>query len=480
MKASGSQHKGLAKKGLGCNKSKSLKITKQKREIAGKKSSELGGQLHTSSIQLPQLEIQDMQTSFPEAAPGDLKFVQGQFQDFNGKVKLQLFPIDEATRKALEKNNHNPHLELTLTTRKRISSVVKHLNFKWGSSKLASGELMLFPYNVSPDNLANSIRWTLEDSDVTAADVHTSLGSPAIFRLSYGWFSNLEQTACQTSMTSHSYKEPNKSFEKHITSGDKLLCMSSKGHGPCHMVDSTNQVVETHLLSEKTIQNGVDQNSSRSVNMSWVDCLSNMSFGAILSKVSETPVNLCHPLPAPNSSLQQIPITCDSFDADIASVMARHQTSNPSNRLIHSSILEAEETCHAFPFANVASSSHNHPASTRNPPATENCSDMVLSDFSGLNLFVANMLGPQVEQASLNNICPMPVTVDACSEPKSRSEDSLDGSNQVAGMNLSLSDSLGPLEYTAPCSREMNDGETIGLGELITSSMDAFQNFSIF
>ncbi|RWV90648.1 hypothetical protein GW17_00047132 [Ensete ventricosum] len=150
MKASGSQHKGLAKKGLGCNKSKSLKITKQKREITGtlsyincfphtsvllvslfpfqvflqhaplfryqtmftfnviflfpgKKSSELGGQLHTSPIQLPRLEIQDMQTSFPEAEPGDLKFVQGLFQDFNGKVKLQLFPIDEATRKALEK-----------------------------------------------------------------------------------------------------------------------------------------------------------------------------------------------------------------------------------------------------------------------------------------------------------------------------------------------------------------------------------------
>lgn len=71
----------------------------------GKKSSELGGQLHTSPIQLPQLEIQDMQTNFLEAAPGDLKFVQGQFQDFNGKFKLQLFPIDEATRKALEKVN---------------------------------------------------------------------------------------------------------------------------------------------------------------------------------------------------------------------------------------------------------------------------------------------------------------------------------------------------------------------------------------
>lgn len=43
------------------------------------------------------------------------------------KLKLQLFPVDETTRRALEMDNHNPHLELTLSTRKKISSVLNHI-----------------------------------------------------------------------------------------------------------------------------------------------------------------------------------------------------------------------------------------------------------------------------------------------------------------------------------------------------------------
>ncbi|KAH8485201.1 hypothetical protein H0E87_026842, partial [Populus deltoides] len=37
----------------------------------------------------------------------------------NMKLKLQLFPIDDGTRRALEMDKHNPHLELTLSTRKK-------------------------------------------------------------------------------------------------------------------------------------------------------------------------------------------------------------------------------------------------------------------------------------------------------------------------------------------------------------------------
>ncbi|CAH1414140.1 unnamed protein product [Lactuca virosa] len=43
------------------------------------------------------------------------------------KLKLQLFPVDETTWRALEMDNHNPHLELTLSTRKKISSVLEHM-----------------------------------------------------------------------------------------------------------------------------------------------------------------------------------------------------------------------------------------------------------------------------------------------------------------------------------------------------------------
>eukprot|EP01018_Ginkgo_biloba_P023770 Gb_34306 [translate_table: standard] len=103
------------------------------------------------------------------------------------KLKLQLFPIDEFTRKALEKDGHNPHLELTLKARKMISSVLQHLMQKWGRSTVASGELMLFPYNAQRKDLHNCERWTMKDTNASAGDVHVAVGSPSIFRLRYGW-----------------------------------------------------------------------------------------------------------------------------------------------------------------------------------------------------------------------------------------------------------------------------------------------------
>lgn len=75
-------------------------------------------------------------------------------------------------------------MELTLKARKKISSVLRHLNRKWGSSKIALGEPMLFPYNIQ-DSMSGCRRWTLHDSDISTGDVHASIGGPAIFRLRY-------------------------------------------------------------------------------------------------------------------------------------------------------------------------------------------------------------------------------------------------------------------------------------------------------
>ncbi|KAK9058805.1 hypothetical protein SSX86_023648 [Deinandra increscens subsp. villosa] len=108
----------------------------------------------------------------------------------NMKLKLQLFPIDESTRRALEMDNLNPHLELTLSTRKRISSVLEHMHRKWGSSSIASGELTLVPYNVET---LNCQKWT-RDSFFSAGDVYAAIGSPSIFRLRYGWFAKAFST----------------------------------------------------------------------------------------------------------------------------------------------------------------------------------------------------------------------------------------------------------------------------------------------
>lgn len=106
------------------------------------------------------------------------------------KIKLQLFPIDEATLVGLEKDGYYPYLELTLSARKKVSSVLKHLNDKWGSSKIASGEPVLYPYNVA-EGLARR-KWTLSDIDITAGEVYATIGNPSVFRLRYGCSLNLK------------------------------------------------------------------------------------------------------------------------------------------------------------------------------------------------------------------------------------------------------------------------------------------------
>ncbi|XP_074577563.1 TSL-kinase interacting protein 1-like [Curcuma longa] len=479
---------------LGCNNPDSTKIRKQKQKIAGNNNSELGGQI-LNSIQMNHMVNQDSQTKFVETVSEDLESLQRKQQDSCGKLKLQLFPIDEKTKEILEQDNVNPYLELTLTTRKKISSVVKHLNNKWGRSKLASGKLMLFPNNVCLDNLADSRKWSLEDSNLTAADVHASLGNPAVFRLRYGWL-NVDQTkqpasptlACSDILRKNNY------FGGGNDNDIKICSVSSKEHGQCLTDNSVNQTIQAPI-SEKVIKNVVDQNPLKTINTSWIDCVTGISFGAILSKVSDTPINADHPSHSQNSALHQIPITCDSFDIAIAELMRGRQSSNPSSRMAPLSILEAEETCHPFPLTKAAPSSLDVPAS---------------SPFVSPTMEHTNMLDSQV-QVSLAHNYPAPApnpqlhdVTDACAEPKSGLQfNSLDRlteglnahaelqtdvqhneTHQFGGMNLLLPDPLGgPLEIVvAPSSKNMNDGEnqTIGLDGLITSSMDAFHNFSIF
>lgn len=62
--------------------------------------------------------------------------------------------------------------------------MLKHVNSKWGSSSIALGEPMIFPYNIL-ENVSGCRRWTLNDNDISAGDVYEAVGSPAIFRLRY-------------------------------------------------------------------------------------------------------------------------------------------------------------------------------------------------------------------------------------------------------------------------------------------------------
>lgn len=80
-------------------------------------------------------------------------------------------------------DGYNPFLELTLRARKKISSVIKHIDTKWGSSSIATGKPILVPYSSTVDKVASDKRWTLDDISVTAGDVYAAMDSPAVFRL---------------------------------------------------------------------------------------------------------------------------------------------------------------------------------------------------------------------------------------------------------------------------------------------------------
>ncbi|KAF7046567.1 hypothetical protein CFC21_055591 [Triticum aestivum] len=259
----------------------------------------------------------------------NLTNVSAQPPNYSGKMKLQFFPIDEAIQKVLQQEKHNPYLELTLAPRKKMSSIVQHLNTKWGRSSCAKGDLMLFPYSARPDSIASSKKWTLNDS-CTAADVYVAVGSPSTFRLRYGWFKpNLKQQTSEASLA------PVHSAEK--TLGDK----------PSHPFEFPSKFASPSVEcnTEKTV---VDNNQSKATPLSWIDSISNISFGALLSQA--VPSQDSKQPPLQNSSIfqQQIPATCDSFDAAIASLIARQQTSNQP-KVSNPSPWEADETCHAFP-----------------------------------------------------------------------------------------------------------------------------------
>ncbi|XP_041009644.1 TSL-kinase interacting protein 1 [Juglans microcarpa x Juglans regia] len=306
------------------------------------------------------------------------------------KIKLQLFPIDESTRMGLEKDGHNPYLELTLSARKKISSVLKRLNCKWGGSSIALGEPMLFPYNALK-NSSSYRRWTLNDNDISAGYVYEAIGSPSIFRLRYGWFSYTEPETFGKLSTSTPIQGFSQSEEKGCRTnkdgpdveGNKTEVGSEVAVDAEVAIDADNVVngPADPMDNEPKMDDGLGQSSAL-----WTDSLTNISIGALLSEVSiqgkfsnSDPIidgltsisiggllseaslqgkpNNCDPKSAGNDACLQMPQpTSDSFDAYIAAQTNCSQGPRSSTQDPHSSILDAEETCHAFPFQRFSSS----------------------------------------------------------------------------------------------------------------------------
>ncbi|CAN1805301.1 TSL-kinase interacting protein 1 [Linum perenne] len=414
----------------------------------------------------------------------------------NMKLKLQFFPIDDITRKSLEMDMHNPHLELTLSARKKISSVLEHLNRKWGNSRVASGELMLLPYSIDRENLLSYQRWT-QDSTVSAVDVYNSLGCPAIFRLRYGWFrdsgtaSVLLQTPSKSScipsvddidpktqdlvdtyrdqqdLINESSSPVSPSTELpigisgHVTKDPKCNSLTASTNDLSCLTKDPNAGTNMKQLEdwdELRLSNGATLSAGE-----WADSLTNISVGDLLSEVpNDINTNgIAVPVARNDHCLQQIAFSCDSFDAAIAAHISKHQNKLGYPPLIQpqsSSIWDADETCDAFSFQK------NHIP----------CQGVSTTSFATLSTAKEQELSNKEEQ------------LDHSSDGVPMDEEEVmdnPGKDFSALADIYWPDSLGPLDMEIPSCKYHSEDIILsdslgGLNRLIASSLDAFQNCS--
>lgn len=446
------------------------------------------------------------------------------------KLKLQLFPIDEPTRRALEMEKHNPYLELTVSTRKKISSILEHLNRKWGNSSIAVGELMLFPYGVQKENLNNYQRWN-QESTLSAADIYAVIGSPPIFRLRYGWFSytehgvlNMQAPVASSCMVRQS-KNVGDSMKDRIVSSPSLPMPSTNNYSKEHYVDcgtSTNindALTSTSTYLPNTRDGSIYHNTSteepcgptaqisshgkdatdgavtrhledmdglKSTNGSglsageWADTLTNISVGDLLSGVSQDHNDNCiDPLIAENCrSVHQIPFSCDSFDAAIAAHISKHQDKMGQSTLAShmSSIWDAEETRDAFSFKKDSIIRHEDGPCLSLIASLD--SDKKVPERSFENL---DKLSPEKESLVDDIAQTDPLPMDGC---ESDADNKYHSAKDFTGLaDMYWPDSLGPLDLEIPSTKYHSDDPILsdsGLNRLIASSLDAFQNCSFF
>ncbi|VVA40100.1 PREDICTED: TSL-kinase interacting [Prunus dulcis] len=362
-------------------------------------------------LELPDRGVQSSETT--KRLPV-IDFCQGQTLLPHSKIKLQLFPVNEVTRIGLEKDGHHPYLELILRARKKISSVLKHLNGKWGSSSVSLGEPALFPYKIQ-DSMSSNIRWTLNDGDISAGAIYAAIGSPEVFRLRYGWFSTEPKTAAEPSTsaidkvdlqsegaqrysraaTENSYDKvgkhtglPRKDFRS-INASETINADTEKiSTGAVHLKGDSQRMDGNHaqspllvdsvsiegLLSEASLQAKCNNSDKKQIGKDegfhptelksdsklyalWADCPS-ISIGGLLSEASlQGKLNrIDAQSTASNAGLPPTHLISDSHQGFVATRINSPRGPGPSTHDSCLSILDAEETCHAFPFQKFSSS----------------------------------------------------------------------------------------------------------------------------
>ncbi|CAH8369313.1 unnamed protein product [Eruca vesicaria subsp. sativa] len=260
----------------------------------------------------------------------------------SGKMKLQLFPVDVHTREGLEKvkstirhglsihfggcfsnfvyflklckDGFHPYLELTLSSRKKVSSVLQHIQSKWGSSEITRGDPTLYPYDQS--RLPSGPKWTA-NSSITIRDVYVAIGAPSLFRLRfasvysfqlnfykqsrvlrvfisfrYGWSSGTCNKTDEppSPSTPGITCFPNVEPQNFISNRRESASMTGK---QMFGLDNLNQVTD-RPLSEHTPPDGqVELAAEREINngsgptfFQWDDGLTSLSIGGLLSEVS--------------------------------------------------------------------------------------------------------------------------------------------------------------------------------------------------
>lgn len=408
------------------------------------------------------------------------------------KLKLQLFPIDDGTRRALELDNHNPYLELTLSTQKKISSVMEHLNRKWGNCSMTRGDLLLFPCHLQKENMVHFQKWT-KDSTLTASDVYTLIGRPPIFRLRYGWFSNAEATflvpslsvipqGCDKNiniMQEQSVGLPVSSTDspKEVNgcvSGNAMNVSKSSNHYEAANWGNSEIIMTRAEVPNKPITSCAGE---------WADSLTNISVGELLAEAPDVECGNCITSSVPPTSsfnyVPNTPFSCDSFDAAIAAHIKKHQniainhTALPSEL---STIWGAEDTCDAFSFQRRF---HSEEWQKSFKPTSSDTSKPI--NLRNTTAVLGTPLQGEFDTGK---------TVDAaaCAHPERLPDTSIsDVVKDFTGFtDVSWPDSLGPFDLDIPSSRYRHNEDLIlsdslgGLSQLIASSLDAFQNCSFF
>lgn len=342
---------------------------------------------------------------------------------------------------------------------------------------------MLFPYNARKETLPLHQRWT-NDSFLSAAEVYSMVGRPSLFRLRYGWFvQDASGSFISQVPTSASYPslEDNMNVDdanevnmlltesgplsKHSTSEQATSVVCAAGDRPAETRDNYEPASAT-ISPFEPLSSGNALSAG-----AWADSLTNISIGDLLSEAPDDIDSDCVDPPANEGShclLRDVSFASDSFDAAIAAHILRHQ--NKPSGLVSmtcgsSSLWDDEDTRDAFSFQKNRHAKSSPGGIGRVNGELTQVVEAKSGDEGPCNL--PDQQGDPMEEGPTD-----PHTIDS------------PGKTIYGLADVYWPDSLGPLDLDIRSSKyteDLNLSDSLGgLSRLIATSLDAFQNCSLF